>query len=116
MTTCTVFEKNAWGGAWYRRAWEITTLINPANHAISKEAIATYKVEPYVMAADVYSVAHHTDAAAGPGIPAPPAGCTGSSSNPCWASAWKWTSSTSCRARNQGVYVRNRTEPHLHAG
>jgi cyclic beta-1,2-glucan synthetase len=42
------------------RAWELTTLINPANHAKSKEAIATYKVEPYVMAADVYAVAPHT--------------------------------------------------------
>ncbi|OGT88759.1 MAG: hypothetical protein A2514_15090 [Gammaproteobacteria bacterium RIFOXYD12_FULL_61_37] len=43
-----------------RLAWELTTLINPANHAKSKEAIATYKVEPYVMAADVYAVAPHT--------------------------------------------------------
>ena len=42
------------------RAWELTTLINPANHATSKDAIATYKVEPYVMAADVYAVAPHT--------------------------------------------------------
>jgi cellobiose phosphorylase len=43
-----------------RRAWELTTMINPANHAKSQEAIATYKVEPYVMAADVYAVAPHT--------------------------------------------------------
>jgi cellobiose phosphorylase len=43
-----------------RRAWELTTLINPANHAKSAEAIGTYKVEPYVMAADVYAVAPHT--------------------------------------------------------
>ena len=43
-----------------RRAWELTTLINPANHAKSPEATATYKVEPYVMAADVYAVAPHT--------------------------------------------------------
>ena len=43
-----------------RRAWELTTLINPANHAKSQDAIATYKVEPYVMAADVYAVAPHT--------------------------------------------------------
>jgi cyclic beta-1,2-glucan synthetase len=43
-----------------RRAWALTTLINPANHAKSVDAIATYKVEPYVMAADVYSVAPHT--------------------------------------------------------
>ncbi len=43
-----------------RRAWELTTLINLANHAKSKDAIVTYKVEPYVMAADVYAVAPHT--------------------------------------------------------
>jgi cellobiose phosphorylase len=43
-----------------RRAWEMTTMINPANHAKSAEAIATYKVEPYVMAADVYAIAPHT--------------------------------------------------------
>ena len=42
-----------------RRAWELTTMINPANHAKSQEAIETYKVEPYVMAADVYAVAPH---------------------------------------------------------
>ena len=43
-----------------KRAWELTAMINPANHATSAEAIATYKVEPYVMAADVYAVAPHT--------------------------------------------------------
>ncbi|MGB5774583.1 MAG: glycosyl hydrolase family 65 protein, partial [Sedimenticolaceae bacterium] len=42
------------------RAWELATMINPANHAKSPGAIATYKVEPYVMAADVYAVAPHT--------------------------------------------------------
>jgi cellobiose phosphorylase len=35
-------------------------MINPVNHAASAKAIATYKVEPYVMAADVYAVAPHT--------------------------------------------------------
>ncbi len=43
-----------------KRAWELTTMINPANHGNSPESIATYKVEPYVMAADVYAVAPHT--------------------------------------------------------
>jgi cellobiose phosphorylase len=43
-----------------RRAWKLTTMINPANHSKSQEASATYKVEPYVMAADVYAVAPHT--------------------------------------------------------
>ena len=35
-------------------------MINPVNHARSPEGIATYKVEPYVVAADVYAVSPHT--------------------------------------------------------
>jgi cyclic beta-1,2-glucan synthetase len=41
------------------RAWELFAMINPVNHALTAEAIATYKVEPYVVAADVYGVAPH---------------------------------------------------------
>jgi cellobiose phosphorylase len=43
-----------------RRAWELTTMINPVNHARSADDISVYKVEPYVVAADVYAVAPHT--------------------------------------------------------
>jgi cyclic beta-1,2-glucan synthetase len=43
-----------------RRAWELFAMINPVNHARSPEAVAIYKVEPYVVAADVYAVAPHT--------------------------------------------------------
>ncbi len=43
-----------------RRAWELLTMINPVNHARSPEGIATYKVEPYVVAADVYALPPHT--------------------------------------------------------
>ncbi len=42
------------------RAWELFGMINPVNHSRSPEEIATYKVEPYVMAADIYAVAPHT--------------------------------------------------------
>ena len=42
-----------------RRAWELWGLINPIAHGASPEAIETYKVEPYVAAADVYAVAPH---------------------------------------------------------
>jgi cellobiose phosphorylase len=42
-----------------RRAWELFDMINPVNHANSEAAIAVYKVEPYVVAADVYAVAPH---------------------------------------------------------
>jgi cellobiose phosphorylase len=43
-----------------RRAWELLTMINPANHAMSSEASAVYKVEPYAVAADIYAVSPHT--------------------------------------------------------
>jgi cellobiose phosphorylase len=42
------------------RAWELFGMINPVHHSCSSEAVATYKVEPYVMAADIYAVAPHT--------------------------------------------------------
>ena len=42
------------------RAWELTAMINPVNHARTPERSATYKVEPYVVAADVYALAPHT--------------------------------------------------------
>jgi cyclic beta-1,2-glucan synthetase len=42
------------------RAWELMAMLNPANHARSPEAMATYKVEPYVVAADVYALSPHT--------------------------------------------------------
>ncbi|MEW9623195.1 glucoamylase family protein [Rhodanobacter sp. S2-g] len=40
------------------RAWELLNLVNPVNHGLG-EAIATYKVEPYVVAADVYGAPPH---------------------------------------------------------
>jgi cellobiose phosphorylase len=42
-----------------QRAWELFALINPVNHAECAETIATYKVEPYVVAADVYALSPH---------------------------------------------------------
>jgi cyclic beta-1,2-glucan synthetase len=41
------------------RAWELATMINPINHARTPAGAATYKVEPYVVAADVYALAPH---------------------------------------------------------
>jgi cellobiose phosphorylase len=42
------------------RAWELFALLNPIHHGATPKQIATYKVEPYVVAADVYAVAPHT--------------------------------------------------------
>lgn len=41
------------------KAWELAAMINPINHAASADAVATYKTEPYVVAADVYSHVPH---------------------------------------------------------
>ncbi len=42
-----------------RRAWELFRLICPVNHGTTPEQVAIYRVEPYVIAADVYAVAPH---------------------------------------------------------
>jgi cellobiose phosphorylase len=41
------------------RAWELFAMLNPIHHGGTPRQIATYKVEPYVVAADVYAVAPH---------------------------------------------------------
>jgi cellobiose phosphorylase len=43
-----------------RRAWELLAMINPVNHGKTAAGVATYKVEPYVAAADVYALTPHT--------------------------------------------------------
>ncbi|NLD46505.1 MAG: glycosyl transferase, partial [Clostridiaceae bacterium] len=42
------------------KAYELFELLNPINHSRTHIEYSRYKVEPYVMAADVYSVAPHT--------------------------------------------------------
>jgi cellobiose phosphorylase len=42
-----------------KHAWELLNIINPVNHGNSLEKILTYKVEPYVVAADVYALLPH---------------------------------------------------------
>jgi cellobiose phosphorylase len=41
------------------RAWELARMINPVMHGRTAEGVARYKVEPYVVTADVYAVAPH---------------------------------------------------------
>ena len=38
------------------KAWELFHLINPLNHSDTAEKVSVYRVEPYVMAADVYAM------------------------------------------------------------
>ena len=42
-----------------KRVWELLSMINPINHGKTAAEIALYKVEPYVLAADVYSREPH---------------------------------------------------------
>ena len=41
------------------KAWELFGLINPINHTRTNREYSIYKVEPYVMAADVYAAHPH---------------------------------------------------------
>src|SRR5690606_15479592 len=41
------------------RAFELFQMLNPMTHACSPEGVNRYKVEPYVVAADVYTAAAH---------------------------------------------------------
>lgn len=40
------------------RAYELISMLNPINHARTHQEVQRYRVEPYVMAADVYSAPH----------------------------------------------------------
>lgn len=42
-----------------KTVWELFSLTNPVNHGLTDKDVQKYKVEPYVMAADVYGVAPH---------------------------------------------------------
>jgi len=42
------------------RAWELFAMLNPVNHGSNPEGIERYKVEPYVMCADIYAAPPHT--------------------------------------------------------
>lgn len=43
-----------------KRAWELYDMLIPVNHGSTPENIDLYKVEPYVMCADIYGAAPHT--------------------------------------------------------
>jgi cyclic beta-1,2-glucan synthetase len=53
----TVMAFAAMGDA--KKAWELLSLLNPINHGSSRDGVDVYKVEPYVIAADVYANPQH---------------------------------------------------------
>jgi len=42
------------------RAWELFTLLNPIRHATNAAEVDRYRVEPYVISADIYAIVPHT--------------------------------------------------------
>ena len=42
-----------------KKVWELFNLVQPINHGTDAESVQVYKVEPYVMAADVYANESH---------------------------------------------------------
>lgn len=42
-----------------RKVWELFSMIHPLSHSSDAASMATYKVEPYVMAADIYANESH---------------------------------------------------------
>jgi len=42
------------------RAWELFAMLNPVNHGSTPAKIERYKVEPYVMCADIYGATPHS--------------------------------------------------------
>jgi cyclic beta-1,2-glucan synthetase len=42
------------------RAWELFAMLNPVNHSATVADMERYKVEPYVMSADIYAARPHT--------------------------------------------------------
>ena len=42
------------------RAAQLFSMLNPINHTLNRSGVARYRVEPYVMAADVYAEPPHT--------------------------------------------------------
>ena len=43
----------------HARAWELFRMMNPLSHTSSRDAVATYMTEPYVVAGDVYAQPPH---------------------------------------------------------
>ena len=82
-----------WAGP--TRPGAASRMLNPVNHALDEAAAERYRVEPYVVAADIYSTATRAGAAAGPGTPARPAGSIAPRSKPSSASASRATASSS---------------------
>lgn len=42
------------------RAWQLWSMLNPISHTRNADSVGIYKAEPYVISADIYSVAPHT--------------------------------------------------------
>ena len=79
MAGNTLMEQSGW--LWHSLPWVtnknlgIIFIINPINHGKTKDEINIYKVEPYVVAADVYALHLMPAEGVGRGIRVQQAGC-----------------------------------------
>ena len=96
------------------RAVELFDMINPVRHAADPAGVERYRVEPYVVAADVYGRPPHTGRGDGPGTRGRPRGSTGSRSKTSSASgsgATGWSSTRASPAIGRGSRSRIDTRP-----
>ena len=63
------------------KAGELFALLNPINHARTRAGVQRYKVEPYVVAADVYAEPPHVGRGGWTWYTGSAAGCTAPASN-----------------------------------
>ena len=68
------------------KAWKILQMLNPISHAQSAEQADRYGIEPYVVAADVYSQPPHVGRGGWSWYTGSASWFTASFSNRCWAS------------------------------
>src|SRR3972149_540466 len=56
------------------KAGELFALVNPINHTRTRDGVDRYKVEPYVVAADIYAEPPHVGRGGGTWYPGPAGG------------------------------------------
>jgi cellobiose phosphorylase len=69
-----------------KRAFELFSFLNPVNHTLDLARTNCYKLEPYVLAGDIYSNLQNVGRGGWSWYTERPAGCIGQVLNTFWAS------------------------------
>ena len=70
------------------KAGELFALLNPINHASTRAGVYRYKVEPYVVAADIYAESPHVGRGGWTWYTGSAGGCIGLASSGSWGSVY----------------------------